>query len=181
MYAKIMQGTAALNFQFTPANYVIIMISMRYGISKKNAFTLIEIVIVIILLGILAAMFLPYFRSPADDTTIASTKTDLQTVRFLLQLYRVQHSAVYPESMDLMTTTTSGDGKKGTGPDYPYGPYIPTVPVNSYLNKNTVLTVPSMTDNNPKDGSTGWYYNPTTGTFRANVNVVVNNIAIGDL
>jgi len=154
---------------------------MYYGISKKKAFTLIEIMIVIILLGILAAMLLPYFRSPAEDTTIASTKTDLQTVRFLLQLYRVQHSSIYPENMDLMTTTTSVDGKKGTGPDYPYGPYIQAVPINQYLNKNTVLTVPSMTDSNPKDSSTGWYYNPTTGAFRANVNMVVNGVAIGDL
>lgn len=155
---------------------------MYSGTSKKCAFTLIEIVIVIILLGVLAAMLVPYFRSPAEDTTLASTKTDLQTVRFLLQLYKVQHSGkMFPESMDLMTTTTSADGKKGTGADYPFGPYIQAIPTNQYLNKNSVLSAASPVDNNPKDNSTGWYYNPTTGTFRANSDIISGGICIGDL
>lgn len=154
---------------------------MCYRSSGKNAFTLIEIVIVIILVGILASMILPYFRSPADDTTLASIKTDMQTVRFLLQLYKVQHGGTCPASMDLMTTTTSADGRKGTGAEYPYGPYIQTMPTNPYLGKNTILTAPSATDNNPKDNSTGWYYNPTTGTFQANVDMVVNGFVIGNL
>lgn len=56
----------------------------------RNAFTLIEILIVVVILGILAAVVVPQFTNAADDANDAAVRTQLQTLRGQIELYRAQ-------------------------------------------------------------------------------------------
>jgi type II secretion system protein G len=63
----------------------------------KRAFTLIEILIVVVILGILAAIVIPQFTDASTQASEASVRSQLQTLRGQLELYRVQHNDMYPD------------------------------------------------------------------------------------
>ncbi len=58
----------------------------------KRGFTLIEILIVVVILGILAAIVVPQFTNAADDANDAAIRSQLQTLRGQIELYRAQNS-----------------------------------------------------------------------------------------
>ncbi|MDP7007990.1 MAG: prepilin-type N-terminal cleavage/methylation domain-containing protein [Phycisphaerales bacterium] len=60
--------------------------------TRRNAFTLIEILIVVVILGILAAVVVPQFTNAADDANDAAVRSQLQTLRGQIELYRAQQS-----------------------------------------------------------------------------------------
>jgi len=62
----------------------------------RKAFTLIEILIVVIILGILAAIVVPQFTSATEDAQLSSAKSTLQTIRSQIELYRVRNNGQYP-------------------------------------------------------------------------------------
>lgn len=147
---------------------------------KSKAFTLIEILIVVILLGILAAIIIPQFGSSSDDARLSATKTDLSTIRTQLQLYRVNHNNTFPTSWAQMQKYTDQAGATADTADstHVYGPYLETAPTNQFNNKSTITV---GTGTNPKDDSSGWYYNSTTGKFQANSANTVGSTVVGDL
>ncbi|MDP7029527.1 MAG: prepilin-type N-terminal cleavage/methylation domain-containing protein [Phycisphaerales bacterium] len=63
--------------------------------AAARGFTLIEILIVVVILGILAAIIIPQFTNAADDASISSARTQLQTMRSQIELYRSQQGS-YP-------------------------------------------------------------------------------------
>ncbi len=63
----------------------------------KRAFTLIEILIVVVILGILAAIVIPQFSDASTQANNANVRSQLQTLRGQMELYKVQHSDVYPD------------------------------------------------------------------------------------
>lgn len=72
---------------------------------RNRAFTLIEILIVVVILGILAAIVVPQFTSASDDAAQSSVRSTLQTVRAQLELYKFDNGA-YPA--DIATLVTGG-------------------------------------------------------------------------
>lgn len=62
----------------------------------KRAFTLIEILIVVVILGILAAIVIPQFSDASTQANNANVHSQLQTLRGQLELYKVQHQDTYP-------------------------------------------------------------------------------------
>lgn len=80
----------------------------KHGTRHCNAFTLIEILIVVVILGILAAMVIPQFADATQQSQISTIKSTLQTLRGQVELYRVQHDGVMPASLnDLVTADPS--------------------------------------------------------------------------
>lgn len=67
-----------------------------YRNPARRAFTLIEILIVVVILGILAAIVIPQFTDASTEASNASVRSQLQTLRGQLELYRVQHNDTYP-------------------------------------------------------------------------------------
>ena len=124
-----------------------------------RAFTLIEVLIVVIILGILAAIVIPQFADASSDAKLSALKTNLHTIRSQLQLYKMQHNDTWPALATFtakMTAGTKADGTAGTD----YGPYLLSIPDNPYTSTNTVGS--GVAD------SSAWYYDETAGTFRAN-------------
>ncbi len=62
---------------------------------SRRGFTLIEILIVVVILGILAAIVIPQFSSASNEAAISSVRSQLQTLRSQVELYRVQNGQ-YP-------------------------------------------------------------------------------------
>lgn len=139
---------------------------------KRNAFTLVELLIVVIILGILAAIVIPQFSDASTDTQVSSCRTNLQTIRGQLELYRLQHNGTYPAVAtfkDQMTRKTLADGTPDDT-NGKYGPYLQAVPANPFNNSIDVT-------NSTSDTSKGWYFNISTGDFRANDGGTTNSVA----
>ncbi len=90
---------------------------MRNRVSK--AFTLVEILIVVVILGILAAIVIPQFTNASADAQVGNVETQLQTIRSQIELYRVRNNGTYPPSLDA-----------GTWDDLVGADYMRTPPVN---------------------------------------------------
>jgi len=131
----------------------------------RSGFTLVEILIVVIILGILAAIVIPQFTNASTQARENSLKSNLQTMRSQIELYKVQHSDALPEpedtgSWDTMTLKTTIDGTVIATGDY--GPYLQQVPANPFNDKATVGK-----DATPGSSSYGWMFNTTTGAIYA--------------
>ena len=64
----------------------------------SKGFTLVEILIVVIILGILAAIVIPQFTNASEDARKSSLTSQLQTIRSQVELYKLQHRDRYPTS-----------------------------------------------------------------------------------
>jgi general secretion pathway protein G len=135
----------------------------------KSGFTLVEILIVVVILGILAAIVIPQFTDASTDAKTAALKTDLQTMRSAIELYKIQHTDALPGAgtgtfSDSMTgyTTLAGATCASTASGA-LGPYLQKIPTNAFDNSSTVTEGVAT----PGSGA-GWYFNTSTGAFNAN-------------
>ena len=78
--------------------------------AKDGGFTLVELLIVVIILSILAAIVIPQFASSTSDAKYSALDTNLATVRSSIELYYQQHGT-YPGA------TASSGGTPPTGGD----------------------------------------------------------------
>ncbi len=135
----------------------------------KRGFTLVEILIVVVILGILAAIVIPQFTEASTEAKLSSLCSDLQTVRSQIELYKVQHNdklpgagtATFTQAMIGYTDIAGavwGDGSTGTK----YGVYLQQIPTNPF---NQLATINE--DGTIGDNAHGWEFNTTTGDFRA--------------
>jgi len=133
---------------------------------RKTGFTLVEILIVVIILGILAAIVIPQFTSASTNAKQSSLVSDLQVIRSQLELYKTQHMDNYPAAasmVTLLTSRTDANGTVGTDPNLaPYGPYLQSFPVNPVNTKNTVGNGSSAP---AADNAYGWWWNTSTNKF----------------
>jgi len=147
----------------------------------KQGFTLVEILIVVIILGILAAIVIPQFTEASSEARVSNLMTNLQTIRSQLLLYKTQHLECYPadgegeghdEFEDEMCSYSDETGDTSATPDsdHPYGPYLTSIPVNPISNDNTVRVVNNAaTAFSAPETDGGWYFNAATGEFRADL------------
>ena len=63
---------------------------------RKNAFTLIEILTVVVILGILAAIIMPSFITPVGEAQVSSARGQLQTIRSQIELFRAKTGDLPP-------------------------------------------------------------------------------------
>lgn len=134
---------------------------------KQSAFTLVEILIVVVILGILAAIVIPQFTDAGNDARASSLKSDLQTIRSQLALYKVQHLDTYPVAATFVTQlTTKTDSAGAAGGNL--GPYLQTFPANPYSNLATVEVENGTAGRG--NGSHGWHFDTATGAFSSDDN-----------
>jgi len=127
----------------------------------RKGFTLVEILIVVIILGILAAVVIPQFTEASNDARASAMNSDLQTVRSQIELYKIQHNDTLPTDdttiVAQLTSKTLVDGTVDAAGTF--GPYLQAFPTNPYTSTNTVGAVAAATQ--------GWIYVADTGSFTA--------------
>ena len=136
----------------------------RHG---SRGFTLVEILIVVIILGILAAIVVPQFSSASTDARRSNLQTQLQSIRSQLSLYQLQHNGTYPNlagDWSQMTQYTDVNGGVSTTADatHVYGPYLQSSPANPLTPAGSATTVAV-----DASGSPGWVYDQPSGKICA--------------
>ncbi|WP_458699641.1 type II secretion system protein [Sulfurospirillum sp. 1307] len=144
----------------------------------KKAFTMIELVFVIVVLGILAGVALPRLLAPADDARLVKVKSDISSIRSAISLLKNKNilegnmtNNGYPTALDDASLNTEdeelfdGNDTIGTLLTYPIysknsGGWKKTG-VNQYSvnvsNKNVVFTYDSSTGKFDCNTSNGTY------------------------
>jgi prepilin-type N-terminal cleavage/methylation domain-containing protein len=144
-----------------------------------RAFSIAELLIVVAVLGILAAMVLPELKGHTTEAKAAAAANNLHLLRAAIELYAAQHNAVAPGYFNGVVTPwifsvqitghTSRDGNAAgqPGPAFPYGPYLEEIPTNSFNHKNSVNVLSDGQDfPDEADGGFGWIYKPQTKQVR---------------
>lgn len=165
----------------------------RYALSHRFAgrklpkgFTLIEILIVVVILGILAAIVIPQFSSASNQARESTLKDCLRYLREQIGIYKMQHNDVppgYPAGnlsatpdaptfLSQMTGNTDIAGNVGASYSdvFHNGPYLSQMP-NDPLNNLPGIWVVTGGGMPAPDASQpfGWIYNPSTQEIIANL------------
>lgn len=152
---------------------------------KAKAFTLVEILIVVVLLGVLAAIVIPAFGNSstlARETTLA---TNLKLLKRFVLVYTSHHLEVAPgypggditaaptdqtfRDQALLSSNAQGQtAARGTA-GFKYGPYLSKIPPNPFNKLDTIQMLGNGEDfPAAADNSHGWICKPQTGEIRAN-------------
>ena len=130
----------------------------------KKAFTLVEVLIVVAIIGIMAAIVIPTFRGHIQEAKEAAAKDSLRILRNAIELYALQHNNVPP-------------GYKKVNPVglEPTNMYF-TIQIEQYLSKmptnpfNNLITIQMIGNNNSMPeaatGTYGWICKPATKDIR---------------
>lgn len=126
---------------------------------KRSGFTLVELVVVVLILGILAAIAVPKIVRNSDDAADAGIAQTLASIRDAIELYRTQPNAGgYPYGTGAQVTTKLQPLMRGTK-----FPKVKVGGLNTALIKiDNSLTVGGTTE--------GWVYAPATGNLIINSN-----------
>ena len=149
----------------------------------KRAFSLVELMMVVALLGILAAMAFPQFQSNTTDAKATTAKANLRVLRSAFELYTAQHNGVAPGYLDgnplavpnqtvmmnqLEKATTSAGAIAELGTvGYDRGPYLKRSPENPF-NSRTDTKMLTNNEDFPQNatGQFGWIYHAATKTIK---------------
>ena len=115
---------------------------------RSKAFTLVEILIVVVILGILAAIVVPQFTNATNDAQAGNLKAQLSSLQNQIELFKARTNA-YPDF------ATNGWTELVTGG------YLKAAPKNPYNGSTTVANGATGTAGN------GWHWNTTTNTLGA--------------
>ena len=116
---------------------------------SRNGHTLVEMILVVIIIGMLAAIIVPGYQRQSKRTAINATKTNIETLRTAIAVY-YESEGTYPTG-DLSGLISAPSGAK----------YLGAIPFEAISNKNSVTNVP--------DYQGGWFYNQTTHLIYVNL------------
>ena len=105
-------------------------IDVRRPASAKPAargFTLIEIMVVIVILGVLAALVVPSVLSRTDDARNVAAKSDLAAIRQALKLYRLDNQR-YPTTEQGLEALVTKPADPPVPPNWKPGGYLEKLP-----------------------------------------------------
>jgi general secretion pathway protein G len=155
-------------------------------VRRRAAFTLIEVLIVVVILGILAAIVVPELSSASRQAREGVMKDDLRFMREQITRYRIQHDdvppgypggslAATPSEADFTAQMTHYTDLRGATAGaytetFRYGPYLTRIPDNPLTGNAAVMVVPNgaVIPAPDKTKPYGWMYRPETMEFVPN-------------
>ncbi len=122
----------------------------------RNAFTLIEMLVVVVLVAILAATIIPQFGDSTVDAKRSAMQSNLRSIHSQLGRYEAENGG-YPTTLSVLASVSPAG----------YGPYIDTVPENPF-NRSSAEAAVNSVPINPNATGEGWLYMKATGQVWAN-------------
>ena len=141
------------------------------GRNQNRAFSLVELVIVLVIIGVIAAIAIPRLTRGATNASATALAADLGAMRNAIELYRAEHEGAFPTAAGIVGQLTLFSDVTGAntaaaadvGNKIVYGPYlkaIPPLPVGAKRGSTGV---------DAADGAgIGWIYTAASGTIKAN-------------
>jgi general secretion pathway protein G len=99
--------------------------------SNNKAFTLVEILIVVVILGILAAIVVPQFTNAANEARSGNLSSQLKTLQNQIELFAAQNNGAYPDLSANWDVMLDGNFIK----DEPTNPAWPTAETRSSVSE----------------------------------------------
>jgi prepilin-type N-terminal cleavage/methylation domain-containing protein len=148
--------------------------------ASTRAFTLIELLIVVMIIAILGAVIVPQALGITEDAKVAAMASDVQRIRKAIEIYQVSHHDLLPgqEVVRQLTERTDRSGALLDGADHQQptaqilGPFLRTsFPMNTLNELSSVLVMDEIPSQIPRQmaNTSGWLYSPVTGEFRPNI------------
>ncbi len=147
--------------------------------NRRGAFTLVELVMVVTIIGIIAAIAVPRLSSASANASAHALEATLATVRKAIDCYYAEHGSFpgYDPSNGspdgdsfvdqlVMYSDSRGNTQAAYGTPFIYGPYVrKPFPANPTNLLRTVHVKAQVLDPDPADGSVGWVAVLSTGDF----------------
>jgi general secretion pathway protein G len=95
--------------------------------SRIRGFTLIEIMVVIVILGVLAALIVPQIISRPDEARVVAARQDIATLMQALKLYRLDNQR-YPTSEQGLQALVTKPTVAPAPPNWKTGGYLERLP-----------------------------------------------------
>ena len=97
----------------------------------RKGFTLIEIMVVIVILGVLAALIVPKVMSRPDEARVVAAKQDIATLSQALKLYRLDNKA-YPTTEQGLAALASKPVLPPIPDNWKTGGYVERLPADPW-------------------------------------------------
>jgi prepilin-type N-terminal cleavage/methylation domain-containing protein len=141
--------------------------------APKRGFSLMELVIVAVIIGIIAAIAIPRLSRGTAGAADSALVRDLAVLRNAVEMFAAEHGGGYPTAARIAAQLTGYTDDRNTSEPaakkdaaHPFGPYlqkIPPLPVGANAGRATFGgSGPSI------PASFGWFYDEKTGKVRAN-------------
>ena len=144
----------------------------RARMTRRPAFSMMELVIVMVIMGILAAIAIPRISTAVERAKAEAVEASLSQVRNSIEVYKAEHEGRIPDKQFVaqMTQYSNVQGTTDTSlsPKFPLGPYLREIPKNPYSGSIAVrflMTAGPIQAAGSKN--LGWTYNTATGEFAA--------------
>jgi prepilin-type N-terminal cleavage/methylation domain-containing protein len=134
---------------------------------RSRGFSLLELVIVVSIIGIIAAIAIPRFSRATAGAADAALTGDLAVMRNAIDMFAAEHGGTFPALATIVAQLTTYTDVAGTAnasktTTYIYGPYLRQVP------KLPVGAKKGQTGIDDEAGAAiGWIYTAATGDIKA--------------
>lgn len=126
----------------------------RANAQTTRGFTLVEILIVVVILSILAALVIPQFTSASQQAMKSTLRDQLLTIDDIIEVYRVNNAGQLPTQ-----DAASPFGAGGAWGILVSTNYLKDPPFNMFTGGSTVAAgTKADADGALKDSGTGWFY-----------------------
>lgn len=104
---------------------------MKIAVNKQQGFTLIEVMVVVVILGILAAVVVPRIMDNPDKARVTKAKQDIRAMESALNLFRLDNF-IYPNTEQGLEALTSAPSDLVNSDNYKQGGYIRKLPTDPW-------------------------------------------------
>ncbi len=133
--------------------------------ARQRGFTLVEILIVVVILGILAALVVPQFASASGQAIKSALMRQLQEIETQVEIYRGANANIFPTA-DATAPVAAGGTNNGWGV-LVSAKYLKEEPVNPYTSSTLLVAGDGATAAaEPSSSANGWYFLLNTTTPR---------------
>jgi prepilin-type N-terminal cleavage/methylation domain-containing protein len=133
----------------------------------KKAFSLVELMIVVAIIGILAAMVVPKVQDYSKQAKEAAAKENLQILRDAIELYASKHNGIPPGYINNDPVTNPSPAFPLFSSQLVGERYINRIPPNPFNGKSNIWCLRWNVDfPNSGTGTWGYLYKPSTKTLR---------------